>query len=263
MAGAITYKELNLNDLDYGLEVITNKNTGAKSVNVSTVKGSTDRAHKIRFQMGVYDQNEFLRAPFGVSKPMERQENHTRRDLDLSIDSDELLAFLRQLDERNLQAASDHSVDWFKKPMEKAVLRDRFKQCVREPAKAEYRPTVRTKIVVDAERNNTQIFVVTKETPAFGDQPARMEEYVPGTMQDITKGSKVIAIVETNGLWMGANQFGMSLNVTHLLVWPTQSRGIEAFCLNAHPKPAQAPSGFYSPTMGGMYNNAIDDMIND
>ena len=49
---------------------------------------------KIRFQLGDFTTGDLLRAPFGVSKPMEQQLNAARRDLDLSVDSDELLAVL-------------------------------------------------------------------------------------------------------------------------------------------------------------------------
>ena len=253
---AVTHKDFDINALAYGTEVRTNKTTGAKSVDVTTCKNSTSDEHKIRFQLGVYD-GELLRAPFGVSKPAPQQENSTRRDLDLSIETDDCLDFLRRLDESNLSAAVDHSMDWFRKQLDKAVLRDRFKPIVRDSPKPEYRPTARTKIVVDAERNNTQIFRVTKETPAKEGEAARIDEYVPATMADIQKGSKVMAIVETNGLWLGANQFGMSLNVTHLIVWPArQTRGIEFFAGLGAPKVgvAEACHAMPPPTpmmMGG------------
>lgn len=209
---ATTWQQIDLKSLDYSHEILTNKYTGAKTVNVSTEPGSKDREHRIRFQLGSIE--EPLRAPFGVSKPKENQENTSRRDLDLSIDNDDLLDFLRKLDASNLDAAVERSTDWFKKEIAKPVLADRFKPIVKEPNRAEYRPTAHTKMVVDAERNNTQIFLVSKETPAGPDGPARIDEYEPITFRDIPKGAKVMAVVETNGLWLGSNQFGMSLNVS-------------------------------------------------
>ena len=266
MAGnVVTYKEFDISALAYGTEVRTNKNTGAKSVDVTTCAGSNADEHKIRFQLGIYD-GELLKAPFGVSKPAPQQENSTRRDLDLSVESDTCLDFLKRLDERNLEAAVEHSMDWFRKPLDKAVLRDRFKPIVREPTKVEYRPTARTKIVVDAERNNTQIFRVTKETPAAGGAPARIDEYVPATMADIQKGSKVMAIVETNGLWLGANQFGMSLNITHLIVWPArQTRGIEFFAGLGAPKMGAADPYPVAPApaTGSMFAQSVDEEMLD
>ena len=257
------FKDFDLNNLNYGSEVMTNKNTGAKSIYTSTQPGSNDSAHKVRFQMGIYD-TDLLRAPFGVSKLMPSQDpNSTRRDLDLSIDSEDLLTFLRRLDEQNLEAAVQHSMDWWKKPLDKAVLRDRFKPIVKEPNKAEYRPTAKTKLIVGADRNNTQIFLVTKETPSTPETPGTIQEYVPITMADIPKGCKALAVVETNGLWLGANQFGMSLMVTHLLVWPTrQTRGIEAFAGLGTPRIGDSIPQPLPPrpsTNGGMYGGVVDD----
>lgn len=257
------FKEFDLTSLHYGNEVMTNKNTGAKSIYVSTQAGSNDPTHKVRFQMGIYD-TDLLRAPFGVSKLMPSQDpSSTRRDLDLSIDTDELLDFLRRLDEQNLEAAVQHSMDWWKKSLDKAVLRDRFKPIVKEPSKAEYRPTAKTKLIVGAERNNTQIFLVTKETPSTPDAPGKIEEYKPIAMGDIPKGCKALAVVETNGLWLGANQFGMSLMVTHLLVWPTrQYKGIEAFAGLGTPRIGDSASPIANG--GGMYGGAMDDeMLTD
>ena len=253
---APSFKDFDLNSIYYSTEVMINKSTGAKSINTSMQQGSNEFAHKVRFQMGIYD-TDLLRAPFGVSRLMPSQDpNSTRRDLDLSIDSDELLSFLQRFDEQNLEAAVQHSMDWFKKTLDKAVLRDRFKSVVKESAKAEYRPTVKTKLIVGAERNNTQIFKVTKEAPSKDGVPGRIEEYVPMKMTDIEKGCKVIAVVESNGLWLGANQFGMSLVVTHLLVWPTrQTKGIEIFSGIGDPR-----AGIAVATATPMYD---DEMLVD
>lgn len=233
MSGTVPkYQDFDMNCLSYASEVNVNKKTGAKSVKVSTVPGSNSIEHNVRFQLGVYETGELLRAPFGVSTPMQGQEASVRRDLDLSIESDDMVAFLRALDERNLQAAVDNSMAWFKREIDKPVLRDRFRPLVKDPPPShpEYRPTVRTKLVVDAERGNTDIFLVTKEDTS-GPVP-RIVNYERVSMNEIARGSKVIAIVESNGCWIGANQFGMSLTLTSLLVWPTrQSRGIEAFAL--------------------------------
>lgn len=260
IANMASYHEIDIDAFEYGTEVNTNKNTGAKSVHVSTQAGSNSPEHKLRFQLGSYDA-ELMRAPFGVSKMMQGQENNTRRDLDLSIDSDEMLDFLRKLDERNLHAAVEHSQDWFKKNLDKAVLKDRFKTLVKDAAKIEFRPTVKTKLVVDAERGtNTQFFLVTKSTPSTGDSTGRVEEYVPATMADLQKGSKVIVIVETNGMWIGANQFGMSLNATHVLIWPNrQVQGIEAFAGLGAPRRVTETGGS-RPTGGGFDDAEMIDM---
>lgn len=268
----LTHADFNIDALEYSREVRTNKNTGAKSVDVTTVKGSNDPAHKVRFQLGVYSDH-MMRAVFGVSKPPPGQENSNRRDIDLSIESDEVLTFLRRLDERNLQAAVDNSMDWFKKSIDKAVLRDRFKPIVKDSAKPEYRPTAKTKLIFDAERNNTQIHLVTKEVPAQNGMPPRVEQYKPITMGEIPRGAKAVAIVEANGVWLGANQFGMSLVLRQLIVWPTQrTQGIEAFVgLGGTPMCAPADTGYLPPPPAtyatvpppGIYADTLDDDMAD
>ena len=56
--------------------------------------------------------------------------------------------------------------------------------------------------------------------------------YERGDYQDIGKGSKCMVIVETSGLWFAARQFGMSLAVNDIMVWPSEKNsGINAFKL--------------------------------
>lgn len=228
------YTDADISALDYSNELILMK-TGAKSAPVSTVKGSNKSVDRLRVQLGEYD-NEFMRAPFGLSEPHASNKDSTRRAFDLSIDSDKMLVFLTSLDEKNKQAARDNSFAWFKKQLTDAEIDAFYTPIVKPSSKPEYRPTVRTKVVVEG--TTTQVFVVTKETPSTADSPGTIDEVVEGSIEDLSKGCRCIPIVECPSVWFAQKSFGMSLTASHILVWPMRhKRGLEAFSFaNGPPK---------------------------
>lgn len=239
---AIHYSNLNIEGLEYRKELNVNKTNGAKSAYVSTAKGGNDPSNRIRIQLGQYESGEFMRSVYGLSAPLAGQTDNNRRALDLSIDSDEMLKFLQTLDAKNKQAAKTNTMEWFKKQISDTEVDAFYTPIVKPSTKAEYRPTARTKVVVDTERINTQIFVVNRE----GNDGAKntIEEYIPGSINDISRGGKCIPIVEISGLWFAQKSFGMSLVVTHLLVWPGRSTlGIDAFMLPSVPRMAASTDG--------------------
>lgn len=238
-----TYREISVERLAYKNELSISKLTGAKSVYVSTCAGSfNDPQQKLRFQMGFYPE-ELMRAVYGVSDPLAGQDGSKKRTLDLSIDSDELLSFLTRLDENNLTAAQHYTSEWFKRSLDQQSIRSFYNPIVK-PGREGFRPTARTKIVIDQESpNKTQFFVVRKEAQQTDLQNASIEEYEPGTMHDIEKGCRVLPIVETPGLWFAQNSFGMTLNCTHILIFPSRTpRGINAFNLGRQSNPKRALS---------------------
>jgi hypothetical protein len=257
-----TYHTANIDALDYSKELMQMK-TGAKSAPVSTVKGSRDPSHRLRVQLGQYD-GELMRAPFGVSSPPEQNKDANRLALDISIESDELLAFLTKLDARNKAAAREHSYEWFKKQLTDAEIEAFYTPLVKASANPDYRPLLKTKFVIpsknpDVKTVPTQVFVVTKETPTADGRPGTIDEWEPGTIDDITKGAKCIPIIEANSVWFAQKAFGMSLTVTHILVWPSRARrkGIEAFSLPGAAPPVEAAASA-PPALGGGYFDPMD-----
>ena len=217
------FRAIDLTVLEYK-EPRANPQTGGKSVFVSTVAGSNDPQHKLRFQMSE-DQNTNLQtAVFGLSSPLPGQVEDRRRSLELSIESADLADFLTRLDNKNIDIATANSEAWFKKPMDRATVENMYISLVRQPTSAEYRPMVRTKVKIN-ERTNTNVWVVSKS------QGAALE-YTRGTYHDITKGGKVMAMVETNGLWFASRQFGMSLAVSDIMVWPNATAPFFKFASN-------------------------------
>ena len=210
----ISYRDVQVNALEYK-EPRPNTQTGGKMVNVSTVPGSNDYNHRLRFQMSPDAQTDLQTALYGLSTPMAGQTDDRRRTLELSIDSPELLDFLTRLDQKNIDVATANSEAWFKKSMDRPTVENMYNSMVRQPSSAEYKPTVRTKVKI-SDRTNTNVWVVKEGGP--GDE----FQYARGTPADIGKGCRCMVIVETSGLWFASKQFGMSLVVSDIMVWPTQ-----------------------------------------
>jgi hypothetical protein len=217
---------VDLNNLEY--KAPTSNRSGGKVVNVSTVPGSTDYKDKLRFQMSESDKENLQTAVWGLSTPMQGQDA-SRRTLELTIESPDLLKFLGDLDEKNIQTAVDSSNEWFKKPMTKEAVDPMYVRMVKPPSKIDAKPTVRVK--VKCNEYPTNVYVVT-DVDADGNLT-----YVKGSHDDLTKNVKCLVIAETVGLWFMSRQFGMSLTATEILVWPNRrSTGIDAFNLSNNTK---------------------------
>lgn len=213
---------INTDALEYK-EPQSNKN-GGKVVHVSTVPGSSEWKDRIRFQMSETESQNLQTAVWGLSTPLAGQDT-SRRTLELTIESDDLLNFLTKLDEKNVKIAHDKTVSWFKKEMEESTIRNMYVHLVKPPSKPEGKSTIRVK--VKCGEYPTNIYVVTGETPEgkiFFDK---------GSPDDLTKGVKCMVMVETVGLWFMKFQYGMSMTATEILVWPNKkTTGIDAFTMS-------------------------------
>jgi len=218
--------KINIDALEY--KAPANNRNGGKVVHVSTVPGSAEYQHRIRFQMSEDDKQNLQSAVWGLSTPLPGQDA-SRRTLELTIESPELLTFLEALDNKNLQTAASQSPDWFRKTVDDAAIKQMYVSLVKEPNKPENKPTVRVK--VKSGDYPTNIYVV-QEVDADGNI-----SYVKGGPDDLTRNVKCLVMVETVGLWFMSRQFGMSLTATEILVWPNRrSTGIDAFTMSGSTK---------------------------
>lgn len=201
----------------------TSNRSGGKVVHVSTVAGSADWKHRIRFQMSENDKQNLQSAVWGLSTPLPGQDS-SRRTLELTIESPALLGFLERLDDKNMSCAISQSPEWFKKTLEPDAVRNMYVKLVKEPTKADQKPTVRVK--VKCGDYPTNIYVV-QDIDGDGNLT-----YTKGSPDDLVRNVKCLVMVETVGLWFMSRQFGMSLTATEILVWPNRrSTGIDAFSL--------------------------------
>lgn len=165
----------------------------------------------ISFQIGTID--EPLRAPFGVSEPVGGGYTE-RKTLDLEVDG-ELAGRLKAIDAVVVAEAIKRPVDFFGKKLDEAAVRQMHQPLV--TAKEGYTPTVRTKVKLGA-KAPTAVRIVSGE-----------RKYRRGTLEEVTKGSKVMAIVNMSSVWFASKMFGVSLSVDQLVVWPGAGSGVEAF----------------------------------
>ena len=213
---------IDIDQLEYK-NVSTNRN-GGKQVHVSTVPGSTDWKDRIRFQMCESQRENLQTALWGLSTPMPGQASTAdRRTLELTIESPALLEWLNKMDEHNITQATQRCQDWFKKSMDRATIAGMYVPLVRPPNKPDGKSTVRVK--VKCAEYPTSVFVVEDET-------AEELTYTKGSPDDLTRNTKILAMVESAGLWFMSRQFGMSLTASELMVWPNKRpSGIDSFSL--------------------------------
>ena len=236
---------IDLSKLEY--KAPANNRSGGKVVHVSTVPGSSDWKDRIRFQMSENDKENLQTAIWGLSTPLAGQDT-SRRTLELSIESPDLLKFLEDLDQKNLATAVSQSPEWFRKTLDADQIKQMYVHLIKEPTKADQKPTVRVK--VKCGEYPTNIYVV-QDIDADGNL-----SYVKGTPDDLTRNVKCLVMVETVGLWFMSRQFGMSLTATEILVWPNRrSTGINAFTMSNNTKLLQ------NPTCPAMTKEGDDDMM--
>lgn len=209
-----------INDLVYR-EPQLNKN-GSRTVSVS-LDGS-----RLCFQTAPDQETNLQIATWGLSPPMPGAAPDAKRNLQLTVESKELETFLSSLDEKNQQVASDHSSDWFKRSLDRDAIGQMYVPLLKE-GKDGGKPMVTMKVKVN--EAPTKVYVVE------GGDPSSLK-YSEGGPADITRGSKVLAMVETTGLWFMPRQFGMAFTVKEMFVWKPQSskRGPESFSLSANTK---------------------------
>ena len=165
----------------------------------------------IKFQIGT--KEDPLRAPFGVSEPVGGGYSE-RKTMDLEVDG-ELAGQLKAIDAAVVAEAIKRPNDFFGKKLEEAAIRSMHQPLV--TANKEFTPTVRTKVKVGA-KAPTVVRVVSGEN-----------KFRRGSVEDVNKGCRVMAIVNLSSVWFASKMFGVSLSVDQLVVWPSRETGIAAF----------------------------------
>ena len=137
-----TFETIDLNKLEYK-EPHKNKQ-GGTIIRISQVPGSIDPKDRLRFQMSEDHRTNLLCAPWGLAAPMAGMDTSNRK-LDVTIESDALLKFLRELDNKNLMAATY----WFRNSISRAQIEKMHVPIVRPPYKNGLKSTVRVNVSVN------------------------------------------------------------------------------------------------------------------
>ena len=160
------------------------------------------------------------RAPFGIQDGMEAT---ARKNLEVSVDNADLLAFLERINNQNIDWITSNSPKLFKRELERSVVATLYRSLMSLPSNPNYKPLLRIKINSSG-RDPTRVFVVEKDETATSPM-----EFSQGTMNDIVPGCTVLPIVEVGGLWFVSKGCGMTFVATDVLVWPIRARSSWAF----------------------------------
>lgn len=183
----------------------------------SYVNKSASQPHRPRYQMSSKDDPR-PRAPYGISKPFDdTKQDSDRKSLDISIESDALLEALKALDEHNIQVAYDNCEKWFGKKLHKDFITHMYHPLVMVDKAGKYRPTFRTKINTNADAVNATRFFLIEESGG-------KVKYTEKDSSIVTKGSRLVPVVELGSLWFSSTQFGMTLECTEVIVFPGVQR---------------------------------------
>lgn len=183
----------------------------------SYVNKSKDVLARPRYQMALKDEPQ-LRAPYGISKPFDdKQSDDDRKSLDMSIESDNLLAVLKDLDEHNINVAFENCERWFGKKLTREHITFMYRPIVTPDKNGKYRPTFRTKINTNAQSDRATRFFYIEEAD-------NKVKYIQKDSAIVTKGCRLVPMVEIGSLWFSSTQFGMTLECTDLIVFPHAQR---------------------------------------
>ena len=182
---------------------------GGQHVFIDT--SATNRASP-QFQLA-----EKMRVPFGIrSASLDGTDDGPRKNMEVSVDDEDVQAFLRGLDERVLQEAADRSKEWFKKKLTVEQVATLFRPSMAQDDAGKFAPLLRIKVNADTAKRPPRVFVATPS-------PDGGMKYLPGTLDDCPPQSHVTPVVELGGVWLINKGCGITFTCTDLLVYPAST----------------------------------------
>lgn len=162
------------------------------------------------------------RAPFGVDEKF--SQGNSRKSCPLTVNCPDLESVLADLEVLCIQTAFKNAPSWFatKGNLTEEKLCEMFSPILKRSEK--YNPNVNVKIQTDPDHPfATKVYEATKgRNGQFAVREA--------TWQDIQRGSEVVAIIRLSSLWFMKKEFGLTLDVSSIIVYPLHStKGIQGF----------------------------------
>ena len=169
---------------------------------------------------------EKMRVPFGIRrKDYNDDESNPRKNMEISMDEEDIVAFFNKVDQHVLTQASENSIEWFKskEKIDVETLRERVYKETCKPSSEGFAPLLRVKVTDTMGHTPTRIIIATKK------DTEGIYRYSPGTIDDVTPNSHVTPIIKLAGIWFVSKSFGISLNCTDLLVYPGEKHSAFPF----------------------------------
>lgn len=151
-----------------------------------------------------------VRAPFGISTPLQGVVDNGRASLEIAVDCEAMGNKFKEMDEMCIKYAHAESVRCFGKQLEVSTIRDRFVSPFREVEGDGKSNLLRLKI-----SDQSQILCMhTYDAETKNMKVRRADKSI------IQRGSMLVPSVELSSLWFvsGDKQFGYSLHITNMIV---------------------------------------------
>jgi hypothetical protein len=169
-----------------------------------------------------------LRAPYGLSTYTDAASGKTSYSLSLSLDNPEIVAKLKELDDKVIDFVHANSVTCLGKQYNKEVMREALYKSPMAPGKGDYAPTLKLKMMTGSNGEFT--------AEAY-DSNRKLVKLTPDSLE---KGQGVLTIVEINQIWFIDNKFGISVRLQQMLLAPTNK--LKGFGFIDQPAVVAAPS---------------------
>ena len=155
-------------------------------------------------------QTPVMSAPFGVSSYP--AENNNRYSLDLSFNNYEndhnigdIKNVIDSIDSAMIEFGIQYSVPWFGKSIPRDVMSELYRPILKHSKDGKYAPTFKMKIRNDYNTGKPMV-------ECFDHNNYKIN------FDKIQKGDKVKAIFELSPIWFMNKQFGVSMNVTQIMI---------------------------------------------
>jgi hypothetical protein len=169
-----------------------------------------------------------LRAPYGLSTYTDAASGKTSYSLSLSLDNPDIVAKLKELDDKVVDFVHANSVSCLGKQYNKDVMKEALYKSPMAPGKGDYAPTLKLKMMTSANGEFT--------AEAY-DSSRKLLKLDPDSLE---KGQGVVTIVEINQIWFIDNKFGISVRLQQMLLAPTNK--LKGFGFIDQPAVEAAPS---------------------
>ena len=116
---------------------------------------------------------------------------------------DNFRKMLEQMDEYNINYATEHSKEIFGKKKSREVIEENYTPMVKHSKKQGYRPTLKLKMPIYDDKPGFTVFNKDKELI-----PTLIEEDDTIDLSMFTGGSEAVHLIEFTGLWQTNNKFG-------------------------------------------------------
>lgn len=198
-----------INDLDVTNLELNYFKTNDNKKRVYINKGKHTRGG-VKLQLCALEPNSMVRAPFGISEPMQGVPENGRLSMELAINSQVTSDKFKELDEKCIKYLHKESVKCFGKQLDINTIRDRFISPLR-PATDEGRSDLlRLKI-----SDKCEVFCMYKY-----DNDNKEMKLREGSQNKIRRGSVMTPMVELSPMWFisGDKQIGYSLHAYSVIL---------------------------------------------